>query len=142
MESSSSSSTTTTQSKSVSKHDQKTHSPQPTTTKAYCLALNRLTKDISDALHLLQSEACFRRLRSSRKMSRDTVNALDDALKGLMRVLKGGMEVMKAHSCYTDLWGEADGRHDERVEDKEGNDDDCAMSAHAPLKKRWGDIKL
>ena len=26
--------------------------------------------------------------------------------------------------------------------DKEGKDDDCAMSAHASLEKRWGDIEL
>ena len=26
--------------------------------------------------------------------------------------------------------------------DKEGEDDDCAMSAHAPLEKRWGDMEL
>ena len=26
--------------------------------------------------------------------------------------------------------------------DKEGEDENCAMSAHAPLEKRWGDIEL
>ena len=26
--------------------------------------------------------------------------------------------------------------------DTEGEDDDCAMSAHAPLEKRWGDMEL
>ena len=27
-------------------------------------------------------------------------------------------------------------------DDKEGEDDDCAMSAHAPLEKKWGDMEL
>jgi len=27
-------------------------------------------------------------------------------------------------------------------EDKDVEDDDCAMSAHAPLEKRWGNMEL
>ena len=26
--------------------------------------------------------------------------------------------------------------------DKKSEDDDCAMSAHAPMNKRWGDMEL
>ena len=29
-----------------------------------------------------------------------------------------------------------------KVEKEVETDDDCAMSAHAPLEKRWGDIEL
>ena len=29
-----------------------------------------------------------------------------------------------------------------KAEKEEETDDDCAMSAHAPLEKRWGDIEL
>lgn len=29
-----------------------------------------------------------------------------------------------------------------KAEQEVETDDDCAMSAHAPLEKRWGDIEL